>query len=58
VAVVRSRKGSTKGDKDKLKKRVAFTEKYISAVVDKKIDAKLKAAQNDHSHHVSKSSLL
>jgi hypothetical protein len=42
-------KASTKGDKDKSKKKVGFTDKSISAVVDKKIDAKLKAAQNDHS---------
>jgi hypothetical protein len=41
-----TKEGKTKSGKDKTKKTVQFTEKSISAVVDKRVDAKLKAEKD------------
>jgi hypothetical protein len=41
--------GKGKQEKDKARKKVVFNEKSIAAVVDKKLDAKLKAAQDTNS---------
>ena len=42
--------GRTKSEKDKGEKRMKFNAKSIAAVIDKKINAKLKAAEDNHSH--------